>query len=289
MKRIYIEITNICNMSCSFCSGTNRIKKSMTVQDFRLIASEIAPLGVQIYLHVLGEPLLHKDIKSILDVASEYKLPVNITTNGTLIKNNSDMLMSHSAVRKVNISVHSLEGKTVSECDEYLKEITDFGIMCRESGSPIVNYRMWSGDVGGSISVEDSHELDYIIDAFNVVVDDNFDRGFLSKKLADNVYVCHDKKFVWPNVAHEEISKYGKCLGGRDMLAILVDGTVVPCCLDSNGVVSLGNIFKDKLSDIMSSTRYRLLVEGFKGKTISEELCRRCAFRCRFDKKRSAK
>ena len=286
MKRIYIEITNICNMSCSFCCGTTRELKSMTLDDFRLIASQVEPLGVQIYLHVLGEPLLHENFNGILDIASEYNLPVNITTNGTLIKKRLTELLNHKAVRKVNISVHSLEGKSFDVCDEYLSDITEFGIKCMKQGRPIVNYRMWTCDSVWNISDNDTKALHYIMSAFVSDVEEDYSRGFMSVKLAENVYICYDKQFVWPNLCHEEISKYGKCLGGRDMLAILVDGSVVPCCLDSEGKVNLGNIFTENLSDIMNSEKYKLLVQGFKGKAISEELCKRCAYRCRFDKKR---
>ena len=272
-------------MSCSFCSGTKRVLGNMSVQNFRHIASQLAPLGVQIYLHVLGEPLMHENLSSILDIGSEYNLPVNITTNGTIIRENADILLSHEGVRKVNISVHSLEGASVDQSESYLSDIAKFGIKCAEKGRPIVNYRMWSGDVSGDVGDNDTNALQYIINAFGTEREEDYNRGFLSIKLAQQVYICYDKKFEWPCVDHEVVSQFGKCLGGRDMLAILVDGTVVPCCLDSEGVINLGNIFNQSLTDIMASERYEKLVAGFKGKAISEELCKRCSFRSRFDKK----
>lgn len=272
-------------MSCSFCCGTKRVLGNMSLENFRHVARQLSPLGVQIYLHVLGEPLMHAHLESILDVASEYNLPVNITTNGTIIRDKSDMLLTHRAVRKVNISVHSLEGANIDQSEAYLRDIADFGIKCAEHGRPIVNYRMWSGDASGDVSDNDTSVVQYIINAFGNQIEEGYNRGFLSIKLAKQVYICYDKQFEWPSENHEVVSQFGKCLGGRDMLAILVDGTVVPCCLDSEGGVNLGNIFSQSLSDIMSSERYEKLVTGFKGKAISEELCKRCAYRSRFDKK----
>ncbi len=276
-------------MSCSFCCGTKRDSKMMTVENFEHIAKEVAPLGVHIYLHVLGEPLMHPNFEQILDIASKYNLPVNITTNGTLISEHSQLLLSHPAVRKVSISVHSLEGRDDSATNEYLTSITAFGIKCVSAGKPIVNYRMWSEDVNSEILEGDNKSLQYIIDEFGANTNADYVRGHMSIKLAAGAFICYDKQFEWPKTTSDIVSRYGKCLGGRDMLAILADGSVTPCCLDSDGVINLGNIFNQTIEEILLSERYQKLLLGFKGKAISEELCIRCKYRCRFDKNRSGK
>jgi len=284
-----VEITNICNLACSFCASTSRTARSMTPSEFRVVAESISPLGVQVYLHVLGEPLSHPNIEEILDIALENNLAVNITTNGTLIDSVGDMLLRHLAVRKVSISVHSLEGRGGESTREYLHSICSFGANAASGGRVIVNYRMWNGDIADNISDNSQLSIAYITEYFGGYDKDSYTAGYQSVTLADKVYLCYDREFEWPNISHAVVATRGKCLGGRDMLAVLADGTVTPCCLDSDGTIDLGNIFDTSLEDIMASDRYIDIVHGFRGGVISEDLCRRCTYRTRFDKQQKTK
>lgn len=65
-KKIYVEITNICNLNCSFCSKDNLKKKEMSLQEFDKVLSKIRQYTDTIYLHVKGEPLLHSKQKKFL-------------------------------------------------------------------------------------------------------------------------------------------------------------------------------------------------------------------------------
>lgn len=257
----------------------------MSVEQFTRVIDEFAVLKPQVYLHVLGEPLLHKDLERFLDIADSYGLVVNVTTNGTLLADKGDILLTHNAVRKVSISVHCLEGRSDDKARQYIDNIAEFGIKANIQGRPIVNYRMWTGGQD-FLAQRNDDNVQILISKFGGVQEDSYMDGYHSFNLGERVYVCYDSEFEWPSVNNEEVAQYGKCLGGRDMLAVLVDGTVTACCLDSEGQIVLGNIFNDSLADIMNSDRYRALITGFTGGRISEELCRKCRYRLRFDKKR---
>lgn len=280
LKRVYIEITNICNLNCSFCPPCPREKRFMTVREFDYILNQIKPTGAQVYFHVKGEPLLHPALGEFLALANHYEIAVNLTTNGTLLKQNHTLLLNNPALRQVNISLHSQEN---GYDPAYLEAAAQFGLDAAKQGHPIISYRLWNGEQGKGMNQNSLSGLNSIAEYFGQAVV-NPQKGREAAKFADNVYAAFEEQFEWPSMALPEVAKRGKCLGGREMLAILCDGTVVPCCLDDGGVVALGNIFESDLEEIMGSPRYQALVAGFCGGNISEPLCRRCRYRTRFDK-----
>ena len=108
LKKIYIEITNVCNLKCKFCPETNRKKEFMSLENFEKIIQKIHKHTNLVCLHVKGEPLLHNNLADILKVLEKYNLKTNITTNGTLIKENLEILRNSKAVRQINFSIHSI-------------------------------------------------------------------------------------------------------------------------------------------------------------------------------------
>ena len=118
--------------------------------------------------------------------------------------------------------------------------------------------------------------LDYINNKYNTNIE--YYEGYQSTALEDNVFLAFNKEFEWPNMNREVISELGYCYALKDHIGILVDGTVVPCCLDSEGIIKLGNIYNETLEDIINSNRYQNMLNGFKNKHKCEELCKRCNF-----------
>lgn len=279
LKRVYIEITNVCNLNCSFCPPCPRDKRFMTAREFEHILKQVKPTGAQTYFHVKGEPLLHPALGELLALAHQYDIKVNLTTNGTLLKQNHALLLNAPALRQVNISLHSQENRYAPD---YLEAAARFGLDAIKLKHPIVSYRLWNGEHGKGMDQNSLFALNTIAACFGQTVESP-KKGREAAKFADNVYVAFEEQFEWPSMGASEIAKRGKCLGGREMLGILCDGTVVPCCLDDGGVIALGNIFENDLEEILDSPRYRALVAGFCGGNISEPLCRRCRYRLRFN------
>ena len=258
-KKIYIEITNVCNLSCSFCSIDNRKKESITIENFEKLLSKINDYTDYVYLHVKGEPLLHQDLNKILNLCEKYNKKVNITTNGTLIKNKLKEL-THPVVRQINISLHS-----ENEKENYLEEIFNSVDNLKDK---IIIYRFWTMDNGklNEKSTEIVNKISKYYKLSTEIVEKVKNENHI--KLRDNLYIDKKNEFVWPNLENNYYNEVGTCYALKDQLAILVDGTVVPCCLDSDGVINLGN-----------SDRYQKMKEGFLNHKVNEELCKHCSFK----------
>ncbi|MCK5450973.1 MAG: radical SAM protein [Candidatus Omnitrophica bacterium] len=291
-KRIYIEITNVCNLNCGFCPKTSRKPEFMELKLFKKILDEIKGYSEYLYFHVMGEPLLHPDIGVFLDLCAEKKFKVNITTNGTLIKETKNKLLSKPAIRAINFSLHIFDGKTSKKVvDEYLDEIFGFIIESGETPGFIVCFRQWDleqENTANSVQkVQDPGWNSYILERiekfFKVPrrIEDIPSEGN-DIKLKDNVYVSQSSFFDWPDKGLPDLDEEGFCLGLRQQVAILVDGTVVPCCLDSEGTIDLGNISKAGFKQIIEGKRAVDLYRGFSERKVVESLCRKCGYRKRF-------
>lgn len=276
-KKIYIEITNNCNLSCSFCSKDNRKKTSLTLEEFEYILSEIKDYTEYIYLHVKGEPLLHKNLIDFLHLAEKYNLKVNLTTNGVLIKEKGRELLDCKALKKINFSLHSENNK-----ENYLKDIFEMSDVL--STKIVIIYRLWTLN-DNQLDKKSTSVVEKIISYYNLstkIVENLYKEKNI--KIKQNIYVDKDNEFVWPNIANNHTS-CGYCHALKTHLAILSNGVVVPCCLDSEGVINLGNIFEKSLEEIITSKRYQNLKKSFQDRKPSEILCQRCTYKDRLNNK----
>lgn len=283
-KKIYIEITNICNLKCKFCPETSRNKQYMKVKNFESIIQKIHKQTNLVCLHVKGEPLLHPQLEEILNILEKYNLKANITTNGTLIKQNLELLKSSKAVRQINISIHSItQNENLSK--KYLQNIFE---SVEELPNVIVSYRLWniSRISENGINREIINELE---DYYNI---ENLAKKLKQNeflKLRNNLFINQDKEFTWPNINGKMMIEYGRCLALKEQIAILVDGTVVPCCLDNNGDIPLGNILEENLEDILNKEKTQVIKNNFENNIITCKLCRTCGFLDKLEEKRKLK
>jgi len=285
-KKVYIEITSVCNLACSFCPQTARQKNFMKLDTFNTILDEIKPHSNHIYLHVKGEPLLHPRIGELLDAAHTKGFKVNITTNGTLIHKAGPKILGKPALRQMNFSLHSFDGHEGSENREgYLAEIISFVKEASEQGV-IISFRLWNLTEDNRTNLEKKRNretLAVLEEAFNL--DFNIDEKVVpgsGVKIAERIYLNQDHEFKWPSLDEPEDDGKGFCHALRGQAAVLVDGTVVPCCLDGEGVINLGNIHETSFSEIVEGERANNLFYGFSRREAVEELCRKCGYRQRF-------
>ena len=260
-KKIYVEITNNCNLNCSFCNGNKRDKLFIDIESFNNLLDKLEGYTKYLYFHVMGEPLLHPKINELIDLASKRYF-VNITSNGYLI----DKIANNSNIRQINLSLHSFDEKYNKSLDDYLNNIFD-SVDRLVSNNTYVKYRLWVN------SVYRDSIIDKLNNKYNVIIDDQKEL-----KLANNVYFEVEEEFIWPNLDNDYYTEIGSCMGCRTHIGVLVDGTVVPCCLDSNGIINLGNIYKDNLSDIINGDLFQTIKNGFLNNKKCHELCRRCNF-----------
>lgn len=282
-SRIYIEITNVCNLSCSFCIGNVRLPRFMNTDEFSNIIQQAKPYTNHIYLHVLGEPLVHPQLEEFLNVAHHFHMNVNITTNGTLLGKTQNVLLNAPALRKVSISLHSMEADSPYCKEEYLQGVASFVTAATGKGI-FCELRMWNLGADGIDNEAIFTPLCRLLGLDNAAQEGARikinERG--NTTLAPRLFLGKAARFSWPSMNESPTEQPIFCHGLRNQMAILSDGTVVPCCLDSRGDIALGNIFQTPLSEILSGERAQALYKGFSARQPSEELCRRCGYAKRF-------
>ena len=279
LKRAYLEITNRCNLRCSFCPGTVRPLHDLTEDEFRLLAGPLRPGADYLYFHVMGEPLLHPLLMTFLDIAGELGFKVILTTNGTLL-DRWPGLAAHPALHKVSVSLQSLEGNGVTDYSGYLATVCD-AVEKLAAGGKIAVLRLWNQ--GGDCS-RNGEILAYLETRFDQTeLEARLRTSPRSLKLGDHLYLEPGEKFEWPGTGGPEQAGPAFCLGLRDQIAVLTNGTAVPCCLDREGAIPLGNLFEQELEAVLDSPAARALYDGFSGRKAVHELCRSCGYRTRFN------
>lgn len=277
LKRVYIEITNVCNLRCSFCPGTGRKGEFMTPERFRRLAEKLRGHVKYLYLHVMGEPMLHPRLGELLAIAADLDFRTCLTTNGMLLGERGDAVLAARGVHKVSVSLHSAEGNGMGGLTEYLSSVWDFSRQASEAGV-ICALRLWNLGGAEARNREILTFLEEHLGAWPLELPQPR-RG--SWKLGERLYLEQAERFDWPDMeAAETGTRF--CLGLREQIAVLCDGTAVPCCLDHEGDVPLGNLLEQSLEEILAGPRARALVRGFSEGRPSEELCRRCGFATRF-------
>lgn len=287
LDKIYLEITNVCNLSCSFCPPTERKGNTLSTRDFSRIIAKIRGKADRLYFHVKGEPLLHPELGTLIDIAGDSLFPVIITTNGILLGEKAGQLEAKKNLMRLNVSLQSL-----SQLSPEKKTSTAYAIFdaverllaANQKINPrfLVSYRLWTKD--------NAEETAFLLDLIRRRYDlgegslDCVLGGKNGLRIRPGIALHTAETFVWPAMDGTDYGDEGFCHGLRDQAAILSDGTVVPCCLDGNGVIDLGNIFESEWDQIISSPRARALYDAFSSRKVAEELCRKCGYRLRFRK-----
>ncbi len=276
LRKVYLEISNLCNLNCSFCPGTRRAPRMLRPQEFRALAEKLVGHTEYLYFHLMGEPLLHPDLEELLGIAGELGFRVMLTTNGSLLPKTQEILLAAPALHKVNLSLQSFEANDAGELEPYLaacvsfvKEAAAKGVLCE--------FRLWNH---GGLEARNRDILAFLRGAFP----EPWGRSRNGERLAERVWLDPGERFDWPDLSLEAQTERGFCYGLRDQVGVLADGTVVPCCLDHEGDIPLGNLFAQSLEEILSGERARRIYEGFSRRIAVEPLCRRCGYARRFDK-----
>lgn len=269
ITRCYLEITNICNLDCKFCPKTVRAKRSLTPQEFDCLTDRLRGEVKFLYFHLMGEPLLHRHLPQFIVTAREKGFIPVLTTNGTLLDKAQDVI--GAVPHKVQISLHSHEGNGKENFAEYIDGVMRFAKEAASRGTIIV-LRLWNQ---GGYDTANARLIE--------LLEQHVPRPWVERhdgwRMADNIYLEYDRMFEWPDCDGEEcVCEEAFCYALRNQIGVLADGTVVPCCLDHNGDIPLGNLFDQPLDEILSSSRARAMYDGFTRHEAVEPLCRRCGY-----------
>lgn len=300
LDKLYVEITNVCNLRCPFCPESGRAPDFVSVDRFKLLLSRISGKADGLYFHLKGEPLLHPDLGTLIDLAGGSGFSVMLTTNGTLLAERAESLLGRPALKRLNVSLHSLETVAAPEERSAALRRTLAAVQSLRDDTrfapKVISLRLWNradAEATGALVAE--------IERFFGLAP-----GSLAENLSDakgalvrsGLSVHPAERFRWPDLRRAGDARYGDdenrdgkihgfchgyCRGLRDQAGILVDGTVVPCCLDGEGDIGLGNIYETDWDAIMAGPRARALYDGFSQRRVVEPLCRTCGYRERFD------
>lgn len=272
--KIYLEISNICNLKCSFCPGTKRKARAISEEEFQILLPKLRPWTDFLYFHLMGEPLCHPKLGRYLDLAGNAGFKVILTTNGTLLKKQQDILLNAPALHKINISLHAFEANDLSvPFEEYLHNCFSFGRNAQ--GEKLIVYRLWNN--GGA-----DKKNEQILSTMKQYFPEPWQEDRRGVRIGNRIFLEYGNKFDWPDLSAPEGSSRVFCYGLRDQIGVLCDGTVVPCCLDHEGDISLGNLFEQSLEEILDTPRAKAIAQGFTNRTACEELCRKCGYARRF-------
>lgn len=264
----------------------------MSLHSFEQALSEVAPHTQEISLHLMGEPLAHPEFARVLDLCDQHSVELVLTSNGLLLSRHLDVLLGSKGLKQINISIQSyLDNYPQRPFGEYLDKISHFiDQVVERRPSLYINLRLWNLPVEQRVANSSEHRdiekvLTYLEQRYSLQINRKVDVGHIkSKKLFERVYLHFDSRFQWPRLELPENGKQGRCHGLINQIGIHADGTVVPCCLDDQKILKLGNIFEQSFEQILASPRAQSIRQGFECGQLKEELCQRCDYIKRFKK-----
>lgn len=254
---------------------------------FSRVIEQVAPLTGQVALHLMGEPLLHPKLQEMIEICHSHDLRIFFVTNGMLLQNHKADLLLHPALRQVNFSLHSFHDNFGDKDPSlYLDRIFAFTKRAfLERPDLYINYRLWNLKEPQGESAQNRSMLERITGHFGVGAPDEINvTNKKSYHLLERLYLHFDTEFIWPNLDLPAIGTTGTCYGLRSHFGVLADGTVVPCCLDKEASIPLGNVSERPISEILSDTRAATMLRGFHQRKLVESLCQRCNYIDRFRK-----
>ena len=284
-QKVHIEISNICNLQCSFCPAVVREKKLMPPALFRRVLEQVAPLAEQVAFHLMGDPLVHPKLEELVDIAGEFGTKIFFVTNGVLLREGGAEILLRPAFRQVNFSLHSFaDNFPEKDPGPYLEKIFAFAERALlERPDLYLNFRLWNLEAPRGVGEKNRDVLRRIEERFQWKGAAELDvRRQKSRRVKARLYVHFDTEFTWPALELPVLGVTGTCYGLKSHFGVLVDGTVVPCCLDKEGAIPLGNLADGAILDILGSARAQAMLKGFRERRLVEKLCQRCQYIARF-------
>ncbi|RXK01347.1 radical SAM protein [Arcobacter sp. CECT 8986] len=288
-RKVHIEITNICNLKCTFCPPKIKPTATMSLEKFDDLNHQLKEYTKELAYHIVGDPLVLSNLNDYLNISKKNNLKVNITTTANNINEKHYEALLNSTIKQINFSINSYNANSHKKSlDEYLNPIIKFIKFAQQNRHEyFINLRIWNLDETKSAKEFNKKVFNKINSEFNTNIDieDVYKTRPKNIRIDRKIFFNFDEYFNWPNLKNDLVSTKGFCYGLDSHFGILSSGEVVPCCLDQNACINLGNINEKPIKDILSSKRVKNIQTGFRNNIVVEELCQKCEYRTRFDKK----
>lgn len=273
-KRIYVELSNYCNLNCIFCTPTEKNSRMMSLEQYKNVINQIKNYTKEVCLHVLGEPLIHPDFSQIVKYTIDNDIDIMLSTNSRLIPKLKNELINLK-IKTWNLSLHSTYDMKNQE--EFILELLDFIKLYQEKYEATFHLRLWA-ESNKLIKASNDKIRKILFDYYK------YDGEILPRiRLKERVILAYEEEFEWPKL--DGIKTDGYCLGGKSHVAILANGNAVLCCLDAKGYTTFGNVFNNSFSNIIRSEDYLHAINEFRNNRCYYELCSFCTYKNRRIKK----
>lgn len=294
-EKIYIELSDICGLNCGFCPSVKGVRGAMSVEKFGIIAKKVAGVGRIYTFHLLGDPLVLPNLKDFIKLANAHKMPLELTTSGFYMsEKNTQLLLESENIRQINLSLMAFLAQKKLNLNEYFAPILRFlRLHLAQNSQSFVNLRLWNLGANFTPPFENSAIYSLLEREFNTKIQKNAPKN----RLENRIILHQSELFCWAGAKADDLGVQkefvdlqgeknapkvpcvkGSCHALRKQIGILSDGTVVPCCMDTSGVMELGNLFTQELSEILASKRAVAMKKGFERSEFTEKLCQQCEF-----------
>ncbi|OCL83681.1 pyrroloquinoline quinone biosynthesis protein PqqE [Arcobacter porcinus] len=287
-RKVHIELTNICNLKCTFCPPKLHPNKIMDLELFDRLNLELKDFTNELAYHIVGDPLVLGNLNEYLNISKKHNLKVNITTTANNISNRHYETLLNKTIKQINFSLNSYNANSHKKSfQDYLEPILNFVKYAQEQNHEyFINFRIWNLDEEKSAKEFNKKVFDSLNSFFGIDlnIDEIYENRPKNIRVARKIFINFDEYFVWPSLKNKIVSKSGFCHGLSSHFGILSNGAVVPCCLDLDASINLGNIENKSIKEILNSNRAKDMINGFKKDILVEELCQKCEYRTRFEK-----
>ncbi|MCE1225283.1 MAG: glycosyltransferase [Geobacteraceae bacterium] len=234
-----------------------RPKGYMTFEQFRIIADKIRPYCRYLYLHLWGEPMLNPDIIQIIRYASQFTA-CNISTNGMCLTPQLAEELILSGVRDILFSIDGMTQETYQQyrvggdVNKALMNLKMLQYLNQKHGNRVVISPQFV------VFRHNQHEMR----AFrNFCALFGLEASFKAPYIrGGHSNLCNSDFPEYVRKSYPDKSSRAKAMSGcpdpRDVMTILLDGSVVACCYDHNNSNCFGNIFQQDAMDIWNSGRF---------------------------------
>ena len=293
-NKVNIDIGNICDLRCPLCP-TGRGDKGasrgfMHLEEYKRVIDDIGPYLTNLELYNWGEPLLNKDLISMIRYAKARGIPVCISTNLNRLNEKTAEDLISTRLEKIFISCDAASPETYAryrvggDFDRVMSNIRlllDYKKKLKNSYTRIV--------LLFHVFRHNEHEIkkaENLAKDLGIEVRINKMRTDMGKEIfeKDSEAIERDKAWIPEGAEHSafDVERRRKrkqmiCKNLWGTAVINWDGSVLPCCAVYGERYAFGNVFDEPFRSIWNNRKYQMARREIRNKLEnSHTICHIC-------------